>query len=74
MLDIFKSIIWIVLLFAAAYFVMEFLGYEINKEYFIYSRKKCEERLKECGDNFIHKGIDNCDFKCVDPKLIIKKK
>ena len=43
---------------------------------FTESKKKCEEHLKECGKNLIREGTNNaeCDFNCVDPKVIIKKK
>lgn len=55
---------------------MSFLGYGINTQYFTYSKKQCEIKLKSCSNDLLHKGIDNanCNFKCVNPKLIIKKK
>jgi hypothetical protein len=58
------------------YFVMGYFGYEVNSEYFAYSKKACEERLKDCTNNLIREGLNNvkCDFICVDPQLIIKKK
>lgn len=75
--DALKSIILVLALIAAVYGGMSFLGYEINDQYFSYSKHKCEEKLKECAQNFIsnkEKATQNCDFKCVDPQLIIKKK
>jgi len=71
-----KSIIWIIILLIVAYFVMSYFGYEINPEYFSFSKKNCEEKIKECSNSLIHKGLDNaeCNLKCIDPGLIIKKK
>jgi len=58
------------------YYAIGYFGYEVNKDYFSYSKEKCEERIKECSDDLIHQGLDNakCDINCVDPQLIIKKK
>jgi hypothetical protein len=76
MISLLKSIIWILGASVLAYLILNHLDYEINLNYFSDSRKICQERLKECTDNVFHKGIDNaeCDFQCIDPKLIIKKK
>jgi len=76
MIDIIKSIIWISGMLVVAYFIMGFMGYEINSEYFTFSKKKCEEKMTECTNEFLKNGLNNarCDFKCVDPQLIIKKK
>jgi hypothetical protein len=75
-LDMIKSITWIVVLVAVAYWVMGLMGYEINKQYFTYSKNQCQSKLASCTDNLVHQGIDNakCNFNCVDPALIIKKK
>ena len=76
MLGILKSIAWIIVILVAAYFVMDYFGYQFNLDYFKESKAKCEQRLKDCSESLIHKGIDNaeCDFVCVEPNLIIKKK
>ena len=76
MLSLIKLIIWIAGALVVAYFVMNFFGYEVNKEYFSASKERCRQKIRECSDNVFHKGIDNaeCDFNCADPKLIIKKK
>lgn len=76
MFYILKSIIWIILIIAAALFVMGYFGYEVNTGYFTRSKDKCQERIKDCTDNLIHQGIDNvkCNINCVNPDLIIKKK
>lgn len=74
--DMIKSIIWIIVIVAVAYWIMGLMGYEINKSYFTYSKDQCQAKLSECTSKLIHQGIDNakCDFNCVNPKLIIKKK
>jgi hypothetical protein len=75
-IDGIKSIILLIIIGVVVYLVMTYLGYEINKEYFTYTKAECQKKLDECASSLIHKGIDNaqCDAKCVDPKLIIKKK
>ena len=76
MFDIIKSIVWVAVILVGAYYALGFFGYEVNRDYFTYSKKQCEEKLKSCGENLIRKGTEGaeCDFNCVDPKLIIKKK
>jgi hypothetical protein len=75
-IDGIKSIIWVLIILAVAYLAMNFFGYEVNKEYFNYTKGECEKKARECADSLIHKGIDNagCSAKCIEPKLIIKKK
>jgi len=55
---------------------MEYFGYKMNPEFFTFSKKRCEERLRECSNSLVHKGIDNveCDILCISPDIIIKKK
>jgi hypothetical protein len=76
MFSILKTIIWIVGTLVVAYFVLSYFGYEVNMNYFNYSKAKCQERIKNCTDDLLHQGIDNakCDINCVTPGLIIKKK
>ena len=76
MFSVIKTLIWLILFLVAAYFVLNFFGYAVNRDYFSGTKKQCEEKLKECANNTIHKGVDNaeCNFNCIDPKLIIKKK
>jgi len=76
MFHLLKFIIWIVGFVVVAAFALEYFGYEINRNYFDESKTECQKKLKECQNELIHQGIDNaqCDFNCVDPKLIIKKK
>jgi len=76
MFGLLKLIIWICGFAVVVYFVLGYFGYEANMNYFNESKAKCEEKLKECGNNMMHQGTDNtkCDFNCVDPKIIIKRK
>jgi F0F1-type ATP synthase membrane subunit b/b' len=76
MFKLLKFLIWLVGLAVATYFVLSYFGYEPNMNYFKESKAKCQEKLTNCQKELIHQGIDNakCDFDCVDPKLIIKKK
>ncbi len=76
MISLIKSLFWIAILLLGAYFIMGLLGYKVNTRYFSHSQKQCEDRLKSCSSHLIHKGIDNaqCNFQCMNPKLIIKKK
>jgi hypothetical protein len=76
MIGLIKLIIWICGFAVVAYFVLGYFGYEVNKDYFSASKAKCEEKVKECGSDVVHQGTDNakCDFNCIDPKIIIKKK
>jgi len=76
MTSIIKLIVWLAGILVIAYFVLGFLGYEINRDYFNSSKASCEEKLKNCSNELIHKGIDNaqCNVDCANPELIIKKK
>lgn len=76
MISLIKSIIWIVGTLAVAVYVLNYFGYEPNMNYFNESKAKCEEKLKDCGKELVANGTNNaqCDIKCVDPQLIIKKK
>ncbi|OGI29679.1 MAG: hypothetical protein A2288_02030 [Candidatus Moranbacteria bacterium RIFOXYA12_FULL_44_15] len=76
MFHLVKFLVSAIVIFFLAVFVLDYFGYEVNQSYFTESKKKCEEHLKECGKNLIREGTNNaeCDFNCVDPKVIIKKK
>jgi hypothetical protein len=76
MFHLIRFAIWLAGVLVIAYFVLGRLGYEVNRHYFDESKARCQERLNECRRNLIRQGLDNakCDFQCVDPKLIIKKK
>jgi hypothetical protein len=76
MFGILKTIVWIVGALVVASFVLNYFGYALNMDYFKESRAKCQEEVKNCTQNLIRQGTDNvnCDFTCINPKLIIKKK
>lgn len=76
MWSLIKLIIWTAGVLVIGYFVLNFFGYEINRNYFRESKANCEQRLKDCQNELIHKGTDGaqCNFNCVNPRLIIKKK
>lgn len=76
MFGLIKSIIWIVGFAVVASFALNYFGYEINKNYFTERKNECQQKLKDCQKELLRQGIDNaqCDFSCVDPKLIINKK
>jgi len=76
MWSLIKFIIWIAGLIVVAYFVLNYFGYEPNLNYFKESKIECQKKLNDCGKEYVEQGTKNakCDFNCVDPKLIIKKK
>lgn len=76
MLHLIRLIIWIAGVLVVAYFALGYFGYEINQHYFDQSKAKCQDLLQQCQKNILHQGIDNakCDYQCIDPKLIIRKK
>jgi hypothetical protein len=76
MFHILKNVIWIVGFIVVGAFVLNYFGYEINKNYFQERSGACQEKLKNCQSELLHQGLDNvkCNFNCIDPKLIIKKK
>lgn len=76
MLSLIKLIIWLVGFVVVAMFVLDYFGYEINRHYFDESKAECLKQLDACKSEYLHEGIDNadCNFDCVDPKLIMKQK
>lgn len=71
-----KLLIGLVGLATIAYFALPRFGYELNIHYFTESKGECQQRLDSCAKEVVRQGTQNakCDFNCVDPKLIIKKK
>ncbi len=76
MFSLIKGIIWIVGFIVVGSFVLNYFGYEVNRDYFNESKEKCLQKLNECKEQYIRQGTENaqCEFNCVDPKLIIEKK
>lgn len=80
MFSLIKHLLWLIHIGAIVYFVMTYIGYDINWHYFDAQKKACEDRLNECRRDLIKTGIEGvketCDWKCADisPKLLIRKK
>lgn len=76
MLSLIKLIIWVVGLVVVTGFLLNYFGYEINTNYFNESKEKCLKQLNDCKNEYIKQGTENaqCNFNCVDPSLIVKKK
>jgi len=77
MFSLIKLIIWIVGLAVVTYFVLGYFGYEPNRDYFKESKAQCQQKLNDCGKEYVEQGTKNakCDFNCVNVgSLIIKKK
>jgi len=77
MMSLIKFIIFLVGLVTITYFALPYFGYEFNVKNILENKEKCEERMKECKDELIFKGIENTDcnpMQCVDKSLFIKKK
>jgi hypothetical protein len=77
MFHLIRFIIWITGIIVVSYFVIGYFGYEINRDYFDQSKMKCRELIAQCQLNILHQGIDhakNCEYQCVDPQLLIRKK
>jgi len=77
MFSLIKLIIWLAGISVIAYFVLPYIGYEINTNYFQERKSACQEKLNQCQKDLIQNGIqgakEKCDFQCVDPKLLINK-
>ncbi len=76
MFHLLKNLIWLIGFIVVAGFVLNYFGYEINRNYFQERKADCAEKALQCQKNLIHQGIDNvkCDLNCLNPKLIIKSK
>lgn len=76
MFHIIKFLVWIIGIIAIAYLILPYFDYELNLNYFKDSKTECQKRLDDCAKDLVKQGTENakCDFKCVDPKLIINKK
>ncbi len=75
MFHIIKLIIMLVGIVTITYFTLPYFGYEINANYFTESKEECQKRLNDCGKELIEQGTKNanCEFDCLNPKLIIKQ-
>ncbi|MDO8566281.1 MAG: hypothetical protein Q7S04_03800 [Candidatus Moranbacteria bacterium] len=78
MFSIIKLIIWLAGVLVIAYFVLPYFGYEVNTNYWNERKAVCQEKLLQCRGDLIQGGIqgarEKCDFQCVDPSILIRKK
>lgn len=77
MFSLIKLVIWIAGVITVAYFVLPYVGYEINLNYWNERKVACQEKLQQCQKDLIKSGLegakDKCSIQCVDPTLLIKK-
>jgi len=78
MFGLLKLIIWLVGTAVVGYFVLARFGYDVNWNYWNERKVACQELLAQCRKDLIKTGIEgarqNCEFNCVNPELLIKKK
>lgn len=77
MFSLIKLIIWATGVIVVGYFVLQHVGYEVNWHYWDQRKAACQEKITQCRQDLIKKGLDgakeNCNFQCVDPSLLIRK-
>lgn len=77
MFSLLKLIIWIAGMTVVISFVLPYFGYAVNWNYWDDRKAACQENLDQCRKDLLRSGFEGaketCDWKCVDPKLIIKK-
>jgi hypothetical protein len=71
-----KFAIWLAGIAIVIYLALPYFGYSVNLNYFNESKAQCQQRVADCSKELVEQGTKNakCDFMCVDPNLIIKKK
>lgn len=73
-----KLIIWIAGVGVIVYFALPYFGYEVNLNYWNERKADCQEKLNQCQKDLIKSGLEGakekCDFQCIDPSILIKKK
>ncbi len=73
-----KLIIWLAGAAVVGYLVLQHFGYEVNWNYYEGRKVACQERINQCRNDLIKSGIEGakekCNFQCVDPQLLFKKK
>lgn len=78
MFSLIKLIIWFAGVAVVVYFALPYFGYEVNVNYFNERKAACQEKLAQCRQDLIQSGIqgakEKCDFQCVDPNVLIRKK
>lgn len=72
-----RIVIWLAGVAVIAYFLLPFVGYRFNWDYFQDRKVQCEKIIRQCQSDLVKTGIEgakeNCPWKCVDPKLLIRK-
>lgn len=78
MFSLLKLVIWITGVAVIAYFVLPYFGYELNWNYWNEQKADCQEKLAACQKDLLKTGIEGarktCEWNCVDPKILIRKK
>lgn len=73
-----KLLVWLAGVAVITYFLLPFFGYEVNVHYWEERKVVCEEKLAQCRKDLVKKGLEgakeSCNFKCVDPQVLIKKR
>lgn len=73
-----RLIVWLAGVLVVVYFVLAFMGYAVNWEYFYDRKAQCEQILRQCQSDLVKTGLEgakeNCQWQCLDPKLLIHKK
>lgn len=74
---IIRLTIWLAGLAVVFYIGLRFFHYDINWDYYNEQKKTCQEILHRCQEDLIKNGLEGvkekCQWKCVDPKLLIRK-
>ncbi len=77
MFSLLKLIIWMAGVIVVGYFVLQKFGYDVNWKYWDQRKAACQERITQCQQDLIRNGLngakENCNFQCVDPRLLIEK-
>ena len=77
MFSLLKLIVWIAGVITVSYFLLPYVGYELNLNYWSERKGACQEKIDQCRKDLIKGGIESakekCDIQCVDPKLLIHK-
>ena len=77
MFGLIKLVIWITGTAVVGYFAMQHFGYGVNWNYWDERKAACQEKITQCRQDLIKKGLDgakeNCNLQCVDPALLIQK-
>lgn len=72
-----KLAIWLAGIGALFYFALPYFHYAVNKHYWDERKTVCQETLKQCRKAIITDGWngakESCNWKCIEPALLIEK-